>query len=47
MEQVKTVDGIKEWIETHSIPYVSFGYQPLCYIKDEIDKQLKREIVYL
>ena len=31
----------------YSIPYVSFDYQPLCYIKDEINKHLKREMVYL
>ena len=28
MEQVKIVDGIKEWMETYSIPYVPFDYQP-------------------
>ena len=28
MEKVKTVDGIKEWMETYSVPYASFDYQP-------------------
>jgi glutathione S-transferase len=27
-EKVKTVGGIKEWMETYSVPYESFDYQP-------------------
>ena len=28
MEKVKTVDGIKQWMESYTIPYDSFDYQP-------------------